>query len=136
MMVMMKAIQIIRVRKGKANEVLARFRTPISVHAFEGFLFMEVLIRDNCPEYDELQVCTTWEDRWYFEKWLTSRAARTLHRKFRELKPEVSQLIGSELATYEVAAQYRPLRQKFEPERGMAGPMTENNINRQILRIL
>ncbi|GIP60395.1 antibiotic biosynthesis monooxygenase [Paenibacillus woosongensis] len=136
MMVMMKAIQTIRVRKGRVNEVLSRFRTPLPVHAFEGFLLMEVLIKDNSRECDELQVCTTWEDRRYFDKWSTSRAARTLHSKVRELKPEDSPIIASELATYEITAQYEPPRQKLDPERTMTGRMTENDIKRQILRIL
>ncbi|MUG46679.1 antibiotic biosynthesis monooxygenase [Paenibacillus woosongensis] len=136
MMVMMKAIQTIRVRKGRVNEVLSRFRTPLPVYAFEGFLLMEVLIKDNSQECDELQVCTTWEDRRYFDKWSTSRAARTLHSKVRELKPEDCPIIGSELDTYEIAAQYEPPGQKLGPERTTTGRMTENNIKRQILRIL
>lgn len=88
MMVMMKAVNTIRIKKGRANEILARFRTPKSVHTFEGFVLMEVLIKENSPAYDELQVCTTWKDRKYFEKWLTSRAAQKVHHKDWEPTPD------------------------------------------------
>lgn len=110
-MVMMKAVNTIRIKKGKANEILPRFRTPKSVHTFEGFILMEVLIRENSPEFDELQVCTTWEDHKYFEKWLMSREARKVHRKERGLKLEDSLILSSQLTTFEIAVQYKPIRQ-------------------------
>ncbi|WP_019637635.1 antibiotic biosynthesis monooxygenase [Paenibacillus fonticola] len=104
MMVMMKAVNTIRIKKGRANEILARFRTPKSVHTFEGFVLMEVLIKENSPDYDELQVCTTWKDRKYFEKWLTSRAAQKVHHKDWEPTPDeklAGRLVGK-LANPEV----------------------------------
>ncbi|MFK2827091.1 antibiotic biosynthesis monooxygenase [Bacillus sp. B190/17] len=111
-MTMMKAVNTIRIKKGKADEILPRFATPKSVHTFEGFVFMEVLKKENSPEYDELQVCTTWEDHTFFEKWRESRYAQKAHAKKEEQKPEESPILSAELTTFEVAVQHKPAGQE------------------------
>lgn len=104
------AVNTIQIKKGKADEIIGRFAVPKSVHTFEGFILMEVLKKENSPEYDEIKVCTTWEDRSYFDKWLESRAAQKAHGQKNEQKTEDSPIIGSELTTFEVAVQHKPAK--------------------------
>lgn len=107
---MMKAVNTIRIKKGRADEIATRFSVPKSVHTFEGFILMEVLKKENSEEYDELQICTTWEDRQFFDNWVTSRESQRAHAKGNEKKSEDndSPIIGSELTTFEVAIQHHP----------------------------
>lgn len=110
---MMKAVNTIRIKKGRVDEILARFKTPKSVHTFEGFILMEVLKKENSPEFDELKICTTWEDRKYFDQWLESRASQKAHGKKDEQKStEESPILGSQLTTFEVAIQHKPVAQE------------------------
>lgn len=105
---MMTAVNTIRVQKGRADEIVARFQTPKSVHTFEGFILMQVLKKENSPDYDELKVCTTWEDRKYFDRWLESRAAEKAHAQKGEQTPDNSPILGSELTTFEVVIEHQP----------------------------
>lgn len=109
---MMKAVNTIRIKKGNVEEVLARFQTPKSVHTFEGFVLMEVLKKENSPEYDELKICTTWEERKFFDEWLGSRASQKTHDKKNEQKPADNPIISSQLTTFQVAIQHKPAKQE------------------------
>lgn len=112
---MMTAVNTIRIKKGKVDEVLARFQTPKSVHTFEGFVLMEVLKKNNSHDYDELKICTTWEDQKYFDSWLKSRNNEKAHGQKGEKKSEESPILGAELTTFEVAIQHKPAVSKTEP---------------------
>ena len=105
---MMTAINTIRIKKGRVDEILARFQTPKSVHTFEGFVLMEVLKKENSPDYDELKICTTWENQTFFDRWLDSRASQKAHAPKSEQKPEDSPILSSKLTTFEVAIQHKP----------------------------
>lgn len=107
-MTMMKAVNTIKVKKGRSDEVLARFEKPKSVHTFEGFILMEVLKKENTEDYDELQICTTWEDHSYFEAWRNSRAIEKAHARRKEMKHEDNPIVDSELTTFEVCIQHHP----------------------------
>ncbi|AMQ08193.1 MULTISPECIES: antibiotic biosynthesis monooxygenase [Sporosarcina] len=109
---MMKAVNTIRIKKGNVEEVLARFQTPKSVHTFEGFVLMEVLKKENSPEYDELKICTTWEERKFFDEWLGSRASQKTHDKKNEQKSADNPIISSQLTTFQVAIQHKPAKQE------------------------
>ncbi|WP_338654666.1 antibiotic biosynthesis monooxygenase [Sporosarcina psychrophila] len=109
---MMKAVNTIRIKKGNVEEVLARFQTPKSVHTFEGFVLMEVLKKENSPEYDELKICTTWEERKFFDEWLGSRASQKTHDKKNEQKSADNPIISSQLTTFQVAIQHKPSKQE------------------------
>lgn len=111
-MKMMKAVNTIRAKKGAADDILKRFETPKAVHTFEGFVLMEVLRKEDCPDYDELKICTTWEDRTFFDKWLESREAGKQHKKERTEAPEDSPILSTKLTTFEVAYQHKPAVQK------------------------
>lgn len=105
---MIKVVNTLRVKKGKVNEVAALFKQAKSVHTFNGFVFMEVLIKENTEEYDELQVCTTWEDYASFEVWRESRETKKAHESQGKQEKEDSPILGSELSTFEVFVQHQP----------------------------
>lgn len=109
-MTMMKAVNTLRIQKGRTDEVIARFAQAKSVHTFAGFVIMEVLRKENTDEYDELQICTTWEDRAYFDAWRESRSSEKAHRATKESKQKQtdSPILGSELTTFEVCIQHHP----------------------------
>lgn len=108
-MKMMTAVNTIRIKKGRADEVISRFQTPKSVHTFDGFIRMEVLKKENSEEHDELKICTTWADHSYFQNWLDSRDSKKAHGEKKEQKPEgESPILGAELTTFEVAVQHLP----------------------------
>ncbi|MEK3886372.1 antibiotic biosynthesis monooxygenase [Bacillus sp. FSL K6-3431] len=110
----MKAVNTIRIKKGRVEEILVRFTTPKSVHTFEGFILMEVLRKENSPDYDELKICTTWEDRTYFDNWLESRGSQKAHRNKNEQNRDDSPIISSKLTTFEVAIQHKPAGQEID----------------------
>ncbi|MEK4028201.1 MULTISPECIES: antibiotic biosynthesis monooxygenase [Bacillaceae] len=105
---MMKAVNTIKIKKGRAEEVLSRFARPKAVHTFEGFVLMEVLKTESLSDYDELKICTTWEDRQFFDNWVEGRGAKNAHQQSREQNPEDSPIIGSHLITFEVIYQHKP----------------------------
>ncbi|WP_319022560.1 antibiotic biosynthesis monooxygenase [Oceanobacillus oncorhynchi] len=104
----MKVVNTLRVKKGKVNEVAALFSKAKSVHTFNGFVFMEVLIKENTEEYDELQVCTTWEDHASFEVWRESRETRKAHESQDKQEKENNLILGSEISTFEIFVQHHP----------------------------
>lgn len=107
---MMKAVNTLRVRKGRADEVIARFAKPKAVHTFEGFILMEVLKKEDTEDYDELQICVTWRDRSCFEAWRKSRAAEKAHAPIdaQRKNPEENPIISAELTTFEICVQHHP----------------------------
>ena len=105
---MIKVVNTLRVKKGKVNEVAALFSKAKSVHTFNGFVFMEVLIKENTEEYDELQVCTTWKDHASFEVWRESRETRKAHESQDKQEKENNLILGSEISTFEIFVQHHP----------------------------
>lgn len=99
---------VIRIQKGRVDEVLERFREPKAVHTFDGFVMMEVLRKLESPEYDELKICTTWEDQASFDKWLEHRNYEKAHAQSGKEKPKDSPILGNELSIFEVAIQHEP----------------------------
>lgn len=106
---MIKAVNQIRVEKGRVEEVAQRFSKAKAVHTFDGFILMEVLIKENTDEYDVIEVCTTWEDHESFDAWRESRATKKTHASSgSEAKSEDNPILGAELSTYEVFVQHHP----------------------------
>ncbi len=106
---MIKVVNEIRIEKGRVEEVAKRFSTAKSVHTFDGFVLMEVLIKEDTEEYDVIEVCTTWEDHESFEVWRQDRATRKAHESSdSKSKEENNPILGAELSIYEVYVQHRP----------------------------
>ncbi|MCG1010525.1 antibiotic biosynthesis monooxygenase [Salinicoccus sp. ID82-1] len=106
---MIKAVNRISIQKGRVQEVAERFSKAKSVHTFEGFVLMEVLIKEGTEEEDVIEVCTTWEDHESFNAWRESRATQKSHGSGDSgKKPEDNPILGAELSTYEVFVQHHP----------------------------
>lgn len=109
---MIRVENVIQIKKGRVDEVLQRFKVAKSVHTFEGFVIMEVLQKVESPDYDELKICTTWENRDFFEKWLKHRNFEKAHGDVNKAKPENSPILGNELSVFEIAIQHLPAEAK------------------------
>ncbi|MGG0643218.1 antibiotic biosynthesis monooxygenase [Sporosarcina gallistercoris] len=109
----MTAVNVIRVEKGRAQEVADRFAKPKSVHTFPGFLRMEVWMKENLEDHDELHICTTWEHEKYFKEWLKSRENDKSHGESTQKQgttgeSEANMILGAELSTYVTLVQHLP----------------------------
>lgn len=102
----MIAINTIFVEKGKGEQVTARFAKAKTVHTFEGFIRMEVLLNEDSEDRDEIKVCTTWEDRQFFDNWLHSRENAKAHDAKAPTGP--SPIVGNEVQTFDVKVQHLP----------------------------
>lgn len=102
----MIAINTIYVEKGKGEQVTARFAKAKAVHTFEGFIRMEVLLNEDNEDRDEIKVCTTWEDRQFFDSWLPSRENAKSHDAKAPAEP--SPILGNEVKTFDVKVQHLP----------------------------
>lgn len=109
----MTAVNAISIEKGRAQEVADRFAEPKSVHTFPGFVRMEVWMKENIEDHDELHICTTWEDEKYFKDWLKSRENDKAHGQSVQ-KPETASeaksnpILGAKLSTYVTLVQHLP----------------------------
>lgn len=112
-MTMMMAVNTIKIKKGRADEVLARFAEPKAVHTYEGFVWMEVLKSDTSDlDYDEIKVCTTWEDESYFKAWAESGRTRRMHKESptAQVSEDEKPTISAELTTFEVVHRHAPAK--------------------------
>lgn len=104
----MTAINTISVEKGKGEHVTARFAKAKAVHTFEGFIRMEVLLNESLEAHDEIKVCTTWEDRQFFDNWLENRN-KTKKQESKDPNPaEPNPILGTELSLFDVKVQRLP----------------------------
>lgn len=109
----MTAVNVIRIEKGKGAEVAERFSKPKSVHTFPGFVRMEVWLKENTEDHDELHVCTTWDDKKYFTEWREKRAIEKAKIRAEQEKnltgtPPHNPILGTELSTYVTMVQHLP----------------------------
>jgi len=122
--IMIVAINTIRIQSGHVGEVAERFKNPKGVQNAPGFVRME-LLTEALEEYDELKVCTTWENREAFDGWVNSDAFRQAHAHSRpkpeggpaegqavhgqpggQHKPGSGIMLGAKLSVHEVAYSY------------------------------
>lgn len=76
---MIKVVNVLSIKKGRIDEVAAKFQEPKAVHTFEGFELMEVLKNENLEDHDELLISTNWKDHASFETWRESRKNQKAH---------------------------------------------------------
>lgn len=69
----------IKIKKGHGEEVAERFQKTKGIEQSAGFVRMEVMLTEGLAEFDELKVCTTWEDKASFEGWVSSDSFRQAH---------------------------------------------------------
>lgn len=107
---MMKAVNTIRIQKGRADEVIPRFEKLKSVQNSPGFIGLEVWKDLGDKEHDEIKVCTTWESAKDFEAWTNGDAFKKGHAKRAEKKSdsgsEDNPVIGAELTTFDVVVKH------------------------------
>ncbi|WP_335873037.1 antibiotic biosynthesis monooxygenase [Bacillus sp. 2205SS5-2] len=96
----------IRIKKGHVHEVAKRFQQPKAIHKTPGFLRMQILITKEIEEYDELKVCTTWENEESFEAWTTSNSFKSAHTKRQGEENQEKIMLGSSLSKFEVAFEH------------------------------
>lgn len=112
---MIVATNTIRIQAGRLDEVAERFKNPQGVQHAPGFVRME-LLASRKDEFDELKVCTTWENREAYDGWVNSDAFKMAHSRARpqgasagaaeqgappQAKP-ASVMLGAELSVHEI----------------------------------
>lgn len=104
------AINTITVEKGHGEEVTARFAKAKAVHTFEGFVRMQVLLNEANEVHDEIKVCTTWEDKRFFDHWLEVRnESKKQDAKEKEKEPaKHNPILGAELSIYDIKVEHLP----------------------------
>ena len=110
----MTAVNVIRIKKGQGQAVAERFANPKKVHTFDGFIRMEVWMKENVEDHDELHICTTWADEKYFELWREKRAEDKAHAKAMQEVDSAdtareNPILGTELSTYMTMARHLPV---------------------------
>ncbi|AHD07411.1 antibiotic biosynthesis monooxygenase [Paenibacillus larvae] len=95
----------IRMKNGTGDVLAKRFQNPKGVQSFPGFVRMEVLKTEGTEDYEEFKVCTTWESKGDFDKWVHSDAFKQSHAKNRELN---SDILGNQLTMHEIVVSRDP----------------------------
>ncbi|HEY2493271.1 MAG TPA: heme oxygenase [Paenibacillus sp.] len=97
----------IKVKKGMGTVMAPGFTAPGPLDSTKGIVKVEVLLTQNLPDYDELNVNMYWETQEDFTAWRNSDAFKAAHKRpepSSEEAPKESPIIGSEMITYEVAS--------------------------------
>jgi heme oxygenase (staphylobilin-producing) len=97
----------IKTKPGFAEKMAPAFTRPGALQKMKGFVKVEVLIRKNVTEHDELNVNTYWENSEDFSAWKNSDAFKEAHKRpepSSEETPKESPILGSEIIIAEVAA--------------------------------
>ncbi len=105
-----KAVNKMKIKEGRAQEVIERFKKSKSIHTFDGFLFMEVIEKINTSEFDEVEICTTWSDKSSFDAWQNSTSFVKAHKPIeeRDKRGEDNPILESGVDFYAVHIQHEP----------------------------
>lgn len=112
---MILVMNTIRVKRGTGDALIERFQNPKGVQSFSGFVRMELLRTEGTEDYEEFKVCTTWESKEDFEKWVHSDSFKQSHAKNREPNPNI---LGNQLTMHEIVVTHDPdsnVRDQAEP---------------------
>ncbi|MDY0393398.1 antibiotic biosynthesis monooxygenase [Virgibacillus halophilus] len=94
---------VISVKKGYANELIALFETRKGIEEYPGFIRFELLIAERIPGHDEVHVHTTWDSKEDFQGWLRSDWFTKAHSKM----GGYDYIIGNKVLYYEMAMQVK-----------------------------
>ncbi len=99
----------IKMKKGFAEKMAPMFTRPGALQQMNGFVKVEVLITQNLPEHDELNVNMYWQQMDDFMQWKNSDAFKEAH-KGSNASGEESPILGSEIVISEVASVLEALK--------------------------
>ncbi|MFC5703607.1 antibiotic biosynthesis monooxygenase [Cohnella faecalis] len=109
---MIVVINTIQVKPGYGDVMKERFRSPKSVHTFPGFVRMELLRTEGTEQYEEYQVCTTWESKDAFDGWAQSDSFKQAHARRQEDRAGSSEMVvGNKITIHEVLFSHLPALQ-------------------------
>lgn len=97
----------IKVKKGMGAKMAPGFTAPGPLDSSKGFVKVEVLLTQNLPDYDELNVNMYWETQDDFAAWRNSDAFKAAHKRpepSSDEAPKESPILGSEIITYDLAS--------------------------------
>ena len=105
-----KAVNKMKIKERRAQEVINRFEKAKSIHTFNGFIFMEVIEKVNTDGFDEVEICTTWSDQASFDAWQHSASFVKAHKPIeeRDKRGEDNPIIESGVDFYVVHIQHMP----------------------------
>lgn len=92
----------IKTKTGFAEKMAPNFTKPGPLQSFKGFIKVEVTIRENITDYDELNVNMYWETLEDFEAWKNSEIFHKAHRNVKST--EDSPVISNEIIIAKVAS--------------------------------
>ncbi|CAM3494553.1 heme oxygenase [Marinicrinis lubricantis] len=95
----------IRTKLGFAEKMAPRFTKPGPLQQMKGFVKVEVTLRQNVTEHDELHVNMYWETLEDFEAWKQSDAFREAHRGAKSQNENTeSPMLGSEIVISKIVS--------------------------------
>jgi len=97
------------VKAGTSNLVVERFSKPGPIEEIEGFIDLNVLVKQakRTDETEEVVVMIRWEDKEAWKRWETSPAHIQGHRE-KHGKPQPEHIVSSSHGMYEVMASKGP----------------------------
>lgn len=99
----------IRTKPGFAERMAPAFAKPGPLQSMEGFIKVEVSVRRNVSDHDEMNVSMYWKSIENFEAWKNSDAFREAHQGARGGDQGESPMLGSEIVIAEVVASVEAL---------------------------
>ncbi|MGN1400681.1 MAG: heme oxygenase [Bacillus sp. (in: firmicutes)] len=93
------------VKTGFAEKMAGGFTKGNTLEKFKGFVKLEVLVRTNIKENDELNVNMYWESMEDFEAWRNSDDFKKAHKRPEPgQEPQESPIISNEIVISKIAA--------------------------------
>ena len=95
-----------KITKGEAHKLIKRFNKVGKVETMPGFLGLEVLLKENTVDHDEVTISTRWNSKEDFQGWTKSNAFKDAH-SHRGGLPEY--IIDNKISFYDVKIVREPI---------------------------
>lgn len=95
-----------KITKGEAHKLIERFNKVGKVETMPGFLGLEVLLKENTTDHDEVTISTRWNSKEDFKGWTKSNAFKDAH-SHRDGLPEY--IIDNTISFYDVKIVREPI---------------------------